>query len=221
MTAPEREPDFLIANHFLDRCEDFEHAGKKVLASRLGYRINIRFVQSFFGRVFNHPHAVFTPEMLRPELQDASIFADGMDNIVATQKRVAKMYFDDGSMAQACPPLRALLHLMLHDSWEGKGLAHPDVRKLFTRKNLITSDWYAGRLKAKQAIDRALWRRHTVPLDKFLKRASHANEAERLGIAVRLAGARRMLAEVEGANYWQTLYGTLGAEPIEAYSLPG
>ncbi|MBP9902356.1 MAG: hypothetical protein KBH45_12905, partial [Verrucomicrobia bacterium] len=221
MTAPEREPDFLIANHFLDRCEDFEHAGKKVLASRLGYRINIRFVQSFFGRVFNHPHAVFTPEMLRPELQDASIFADGMDNIVATQKRVAKMYFDDGSMAQACPPLRALLHLMLHDSWEGKGLAHPDVRKLFTRKNLITSDWYAGRLKAKQAIDRALWRRHTEYLDKFLKRASHANEAERLGIAVRLAGARRMLAEVEGANYWQTLYGTLGAEPIEAYSLPG
>ena len=36
----------------------------------------------FFGRVFNHPHAVFTEEMLRPELQDMDIFADGMDNIV-------------------------------------------------------------------------------------------------------------------------------------------
>ncbi|MFM2294204.1 MAG: hypothetical protein RLZZ350_617, partial [Verrucomicrobiota bacterium] len=53
----ERDPQFLIANHYLDKCEDFEFGGKKVLASRLGYRINIRFVHYFFGRVFNHPHA--------------------------------------------------------------------------------------------------------------------------------------------------------------------
>ena len=65
--------------------------------------------------------------MLRPELQDMDIFADGMDNIVATQKRVAKMYFDDGSIAQACPPLKALLHIMLHDEWEGKGLDQPGI----------------------------------------------------------------------------------------------
>ena len=68
-----------------------------------------------------------------------------MDNIVATQKRVAKMYFDDGSIAQASPPLKALLHIMLHDEWEGKGLDHPDVRKLFTRENLLASAWYAAR----------------------------------------------------------------------------
>jgi hypothetical protein len=86
MTPEERDPQFLIANHFLEKCEDFEHNGKKVLASRLGYRINARFVHAFFGRVFNHPHAVFTEEMLRPELQDLDIFVDGMDNIVATQQ---------------------------------------------------------------------------------------------------------------------------------------
>ena len=221
MTPEERTSDFLIANHYLDRCEDFEYAGKKVLASRLGYRINIRFVQAFFGRVFNHPHAVFTPDMLCPELQDREIFEDGMANIVATQRRVAKMYFDDGSIAQACPPLRALLHIMLHDIWEGKGLNHPEVRKLFTRENLIASDWYAARLKAKQAVDRGLWRRHVEYLDKFLKRASHVNEAERLGIAGRLAGARQRLTEVEAADYWKTLSGTLGAEPVEAYSVAG
>ena len=84
--------------------------------------------------MFNHPHAVFTDEMLRPELQGLDIFADGMDNIVTTQKRVAKMYFDDGSIAQACPPLKALLHIMLNDEWEGKGLDDPEFRKMFTRE---------------------------------------------------------------------------------------
>src|SRR5690606_33767761 len=109
--------------------------------------------------------------------QDMAIFADGMDNIISTQKRVAKMYFDDGSIAQACPPLKALLHIMLHDQWEGKGLEHPEVRKLFTRENLLASDWYHARLKAKQSVDRKLWRRHVEYLDKFQKRASHADEA--------------------------------------------
>jgi phosphoenolpyruvate carboxykinase (diphosphate) len=221
MTPPERAPNFLIANHYLDRCVDFEHDGKKVLASRLGYRINIRFVHYFFGRVFNHPHAVFTADMLRPELQDADIFVDGMDNILATQKRVAKMYFDDGGIEQACPPLRVLLHIMLNDEWEGKDLNHPDVRKLFTRENMIASDWYEARLKAKQTVDRELWHRHTEYLEKFLKRTSHAKEAERLGIAGRLAGAHQTLAQVEGPDYWQTLLGTLGAEPMKSGSVPG
>ena len=154
MSAEERDPQFLAASRFLEKCEDFTHNGKKVLASRLGWRINARFVHAFFGRVFNHPHAVFTEDMLKPELQDQDIFVDGMDNIVTTQKRVAKMYFDDGSIAQACPPLKVLLHIMLNDEWEGKGLEHAEVRKLFTRENLLASDWYAARLKAKQGVDR-------------------------------------------------------------------
>jgi hypothetical protein len=217
LTPEERDPQFLIANHYLDKCEDFEHNGKKILASRLGYRINLRFVHYFFGRVFNHPHTVFTEAMLKPELQDQSVFIDGMENIIATQKRVAQQYFADGSVKQACPPLQALLHIMLHDQWEGKGLEHPDVRKLFTRENLLASDWYAARLKAKQAVDRKLWKRHVEYLDKFLKRPTHADEATRLGIAGRLTNARTMLATVESAEYLGRLSGTLGAEPIEAY----
>src|SRR5213075_2652973 len=58
MDPPEGTPQFLISNHFLEKCEDFDHNGKRVLASRLGYRINERFVQAFFGRVFNHPNKV-------------------------------------------------------------------------------------------------------------------------------------------------------------------
>ena len=217
MTPEERNPQFLIAGHHLEKCEDFDHHGKKVLAGRLGCRINARFVHTFFGRVFNHPQVVFTEEMLRPELQNRDLFVDGMDNIVATQKRVARMYFDDDSVAQACPPLQALLHIMLNDEWEGKGLEHPDVRRLFTRESLLASDWYAARLAAKQKIDRQLWRQHVDYLDRFLKRASHAEEAVRLGIPDRLSRARKTLEEVETPAYPETLRGTIGAEPIELY----
>jgi hypothetical protein len=217
MSPEERDPKFLIAERYLDRCADFEHAGKKVMASRLGYRINGRFVRSFFGRVFNHPHAVFTDEMLRPELQGADIFADGMDNVVTTQKRVAKMYFDDGSIAQASPPLKALLHIMYHDQWEGKGLEDPVVRGLFARENLMASDWYASRLRARQSVERKLWREHVSYIEKFMKRTSHADEAKRLGIAARLERARKTAAEVEAPEYLAKLSGTLGTEPIEPY----
>ncbi len=218
MSAEERDPKFLIANRFLDKCSDFEHDGKKVLASRLGWRINARFVHNFFGRVFNHPQAVFTEAMLKPELQGKEIFVDGMENIVTTQKRVAKMYFDDGSIAQACPPLSALLHIMLNDEWDGKPLDHPDVRKLFTRENLLASPWYAARLAAKQKVDRKLWKRHVEYLNQFLRRPNYTDVSETLGIATRLTQARKTLEVVESSDYFKQLAGTIGAEPIENYA---
>ncbi|HWD19333.1 MAG TPA: hypothetical protein VHB20_08630 [Verrucomicrobiae bacterium] len=217
MSAEERNPKYLIDNHYLDRIEDFDWNGQRVLASRLGYRINSRFISAFFGRVFNHPKVVFTDEMLKPESQDAKIFADGMDNIVTTQKRVAQMYFDDGSVAQACPPLRALLGIMRDDQWEGKTLQDPAVRQLFTVEALLASDWYAARLAAKQKIDRQLWRRHADYLERFLKRTTHADVATRLNIPAQLVKARQMLAAIEAPAYLEKLRGTIGAEPLENY----
>jgi hypothetical protein len=166
--------------------------------------------------VFNHPHAVFTEQMLKPELQDMEIFADGMDNIVTTQKRVAKMYFDDGSINQACPPLKALLHIMLNDEWEGKNLADAEFRKLFTRENLLASDWYAARLAAKQKIDRALWKRHIEYLNQFLRKPNHADISGNMQIAERLTRARKLLEEIESPAYLQKLSGQLGVEPVGA-----
>jgi hypothetical protein len=156
--------------------------------------------------------------MLRPELQDMDVFVDGMENIVATQKRVAQMYFNDGSVEQACPPLKALLHIMLHDQWQGQGLENPAFRQLFTRESLLASDWYAARLAAKQQVDRKLWRRHIDYLDKFLKLPSHSDEAERLGIAGRLERAKKTFDHVNSPGYLESLRGTIGAEPLEAYA---
>ena len=93
MAPAERQPAFLIENGYFEKCEDFVFDGKKVLASRLGWRMTASFVRTFFGRVFNYPHAVFTEEILRPEKQDMAVFADGMDNIVSTHKEAAARLF--------------------------------------------------------------------------------------------------------------------------------
>jgi hypothetical protein len=213
MSVEERDPKFLIAEGCLEKCQDLTHLGKRVLSSRLGYRITHRFVRSFFGRLFNHPHVVFTEEMLRPELQDMNMFLDGMENIIATQQRVAEQYFNDGSIEFACPPLRALLHIMRDGNFEGKELDDSGFRALFTPENFLASDWYAARLEAKQRIDIRLWQRHVSYLQDFLKMANYADEAARLGIRARLATAKQTLAEVKGRKYLKHLQGTLGADP--------
>ncbi|KXU37591.1 hypothetical protein AXK11_01985 [Cephaloticoccus primus] len=213
MGTEERRPESLIAGGYLERCEDFEHAGRPVLASRLGYRITRRFVSHFCGRVFNHPHVVFSEEMLRPEKQSLDEFADGMDNIVSTQRAVAEHYFADGSIALACPPLRALLHLMRDGHYEGQTLADAAFRALFDTAAIRQSDWYRKRLDAKQRIDCAQWQRHCDYLESFLQRESYASEAQRLGIAERLRAARERLAHVQSPAYLAELHGTIGAEP--------
>ncbi|HEU4589112.1 MAG TPA: hypothetical protein VFS11_10710, partial [Gemmatimonadales bacterium] len=216
----ERDPKRLIEAGLLERLEDYEHNGRKVLASRLGWRITAKFVHTYFGRVFDNPTAVFTPEILRPELQDPDVFADGVDNIVEAQQRVAESYFEDGTIEDACPPLKALIHIMARGQYEGKDASHPDIRALFTREALLASDWYRERLHVKQARDVALWRRHVRSLTEFLARAGHRDEAERLGIAGRLAHARAELERVGGAEYLQSLVGTIGADPIHRATGP-
>ncbi len=214
MSAAEREPAFLIQNGYLEKCADFEHEGRRIHASRLGYRITEKFGRTFFGRVFTHPHSVFTDEMLRPETQDLAVFVDGMDNICATHERVAQSYFADGTIALACPPLKALLHIMAHGSFEGKGLEAPAVRTLFTRERLLASDWYAARLKAKQAADVALWTRHVRTLAAHVADPANAAAVAQLNLSARLAAAKAEAARVATPAYLESLRGTLGRQPL-------
>ena len=219
MTQKEREPEFLIEGGYLEKLQDFDWNGNKVLASRLGYRITQRFVNRFFGRIITHPHIVFSEEMLRPELQDRDIFADGMDNVVVTQRRVAEHYFNDGSIEMACPPLRALLHIMREDQFEDTDLNTPKFRRLFTRESLLKSDWYARRLTQKQTLDVELWHRHVKYLEAFLSKESHAREAVRLGIGERLNFAKQQLKTVQNSRYVKQLRGTIGVDPA-AHVIP-
>ena len=214
MTSSERSAANLIADGCLERIADFEHGGRTVRASRLGYRITSRFVRIYFGRVFTHPHTVFSDEMLRPELQDRDIFSDGVDNIVATHKRVAESYFKDESIELACPPLRALLHIMVYGSFEGHGLDSAEVRGLFARDRLLASGWYASRLDAKQKVDQGLWKRHVASLEQFLDEPRYADVSKSLRLADRLSLAKATLASVEAPNYAAGLKGTLGRQPL-------
>lgn len=215
MSPAERNAKTLIADGCLERCPDLEHDGKIVPASRLGYRITRRFIRIYFGRVFAHPHVVFTEEMLKPELQDMAVFADGIDNIVTTHRRIAESYFNDGSIAMACPPLRALLEIMVNGKTsEGLTLTDYAVRELFTREHLLASAWYADRLDAKQRADASLWRRHVESLELFLDQPYYADIAARMQIADRLKHARAEKARIDSGGYRENLVGTLGVQPM-------
>ena len=216
----ERDPEVMIKNGELEKVEDFEFEGKAVLASRLGYRITQRFVHTYFGRVFDNPAAVFNEELLRPETQDMNVFVDGVNNLVEAQQKAALAYFKDGSIEQACPPLKAVLHVMAYGHYEGKTMADPDLRALFTREALLESDWYRARLLIKQEREVALWTRHVSSLEQFMKRPGYEHEAARLNISARLERARAELERVSGSAYLDELVGTLGADPILAKNLP-
>ncbi len=208
MRVAEREPEFLIANGFLEKLEDYERDGQKVLASRLGYRITPLFVDRFLGRIFEVPGAVFPEELLRPERQDEAMFAEGIHAIVESQRRVALNYFEDGSVGFACPPLKALLHIMAHGHYEGAGVGDPAIRRLFTREATLASDWYKERLRAKQEIDKALWNRHVAALEEFAREGGIGIDLPAL-----LAEAKRRQARVHAAAYLDELAGTIGADP--------
>jgi hypothetical protein len=210
----ERDPRRLIEAGHLERLADYEYAGQRVLASRLGYRITAKFVHTYFGRVFDKPTAVLAEEILKPETQDPAVFADGVNNIVEAQQRVAAAYFEDGTIEDASPPLRALLHIMAHGQFEGKDANHPEIRALFTRESLLASEWYQERLAVKQQRDIALWERHKRSLSEFLARAGHRDEAKRLGIPARLEHARAELERVSAREYLSALVGTIGADPV-------
>jgi phosphoenolpyruvate carboxykinase (diphosphate) len=210
MRVHERDPEFLKANGCLENVSDFCLDGRTVLASRLGYRITPLFAERFLGRIFETPAAVFTEEMLRPEKQDIVQFAAGVDAIVEAQARVARQYFEDGSVEAACPPLKALLHIMADGTYQGKGVEDADVRGLFTREYLMESDWYGERLRTKQSRDMVLWTRHVGALERFL---TGGDVLRGVDIDSRLAEACRQLARVSGQGYLKELTGTIGADP--------
>jgi hypothetical protein len=218
MRVAERDPEFLRRQGFLEKVEDLTLGRRTVLASRLGFRITSLFVDRFLGRIFETPGAVFPAELLRPELQDLELFATGVDAIVESQRRVALYYFEDGSVEAACPPLKALLHIMAHGSYQGAGVDAPHLRALFQREALLASDWYQERLRVKRKRDTALWRRHAAALERF--RAGSDSPA-RCGLGLeerdlqdRQDLVRHELERVSGPAYLRELRGTIGADPF-------
>jgi len=214
LTPREQDPAWLIARGYLEALEDFDHNGQRVLASRLGYRITKRFAHAFLGKIFDSPMAVFDEAMLKPETQDREAFVEAIQHIVASQRRVAQGYLDDGSIDDACPPLQALLHIMAHGEYQGKDLSHSEIRALFTRESLLASDWYRERLDLKQQRDIALAERQVAYLKAFLEAdARERCDPDQLApCRALLSQAQAELARVSSPAYRESLWGRLGAD---------
>ncbi len=214
MSVEERLPKYLIENGYLEKIENFEYQGELIEASLLGYRITIKFVHHFLGRIFSNPDAVFTEEMLRPELQDMETFVLSMKNLSVTQKRVARGLMTDGTYEALCPPLQALLKIMVDGNFEGKDRSHPDFRSLFTRGYVLGSDWYRKRLLVKQQRDTAFWMSNISYLENVLTLKNYEETAKILGLTGRLEHACKQLKHVQSEAYLDELFGTIGADPL-------
>ncbi len=213
MDEDERDPAYLIANGYLERVEDFEFEGKKIPASRLGWRVTPLFAAHFLGRLFDTPAAVFPDEVLRPELQSLSDFADGVLNIAEAQERVARMYIEDGSIEAAIPPLEAILRVMAEGSWKGKGLENPELRALFGREYVLGSGWYRARLERYRDREAAYLEESLLRIRETLqKRGGDPDAAKRLKRSLEAAEAK--LALVRKPAYLEALVGTIGRDPL-------
>jgi hypothetical protein len=123
---------------------------------------------------------------------------------------VARDYFEDGGIEAACPPVKALLHIMAYGEYEGKRADDPRIRDLFTRESLLVSDWYRERVWTQQALDVALWTRHRDAVEKF---SASGMEESHIDLQDRIAMALKRLRYVKSEMYLRELTGTIGADP--------
>ena len=210
----ERKPEFLIREGHLEKLEDFDYDGKKILASRLGYRITGKFARTYLGRVFENPDAVFNDEMLKPETQDMESFADGINNIVEAQKRVAQRYINDGSIEAACPPLKALLYIMATGQYNGKTVDDPEIRKMFTREYLISSDWYKERLLNLQNSDIKHWEKIEKYLNNYLTESVNLDSKSIDAIKEKIKIVEANIEQAKSEQYLKDLEGTIGFDTL-------
>ncbi len=212
LSPKERSAKWLIEKGYLEKVQDFTHNGQEVPASRLGYRITARFLHAYLGKLFDDPVGIFDEAMLRPETQSLDDFAEGVMHIAEMHQKVAQGYLADNSVNDACPPLKALLHIMAEGQFEGKDLSHPEIRALFTAEYLLGSEWYQERLAIKQQRDLELARQQVAYLDSFLNSTTCCEPDLRVDCEARLHRAKTRVGEIESPAYLQGLHGSLGAD---------
>jgi len=219
LESHERDPDYLIKEGSLEKLEDREFEGKPVSVSRLGYRITQKFIRNYFGRVFDHPLSVFDDQMLKPETQDEAAFYEGIQYICAAHKKVALRYLEDGTYEDLCPPLQSLVNIMANGNDNGRDISHPEIRQMFTKDNLLQSDWYHQRLIAKHDADLELMQKHLAYIDHWESLPNSEQEAERLGLCERREWVEKQIRQMQSNDYLNQLTGTIGLQPSNRDSI--
>ncbi len=214
MDPEEKDPAFLIANGYLEKIEDFDYQGRRIPASRLGYRITSLFATTFLGRIFDTPSSVFPEDFLKPELQDLAEFVDGVENIAEAQAKVARDYLADGSVEAAIPPLQAILHVMAEGRWNGKTIDDPEVRRLFDRESVLASDWYRERLERYRDKQVTFLERSIIEIRRARSDGRFTDPAFAPRLDKTLKAAEKELRAVLDPAFVEGLAGTLGADPL-------
>jgi phosphoenolpyruvate carboxykinase (diphosphate) len=210
----ERDPVRLIQEGSLEKLEDFDYQGVHVPASRLGYRMTDVFCYKYLGKIFDEPQTVFSEEILRPERQSLEAFVDGVQNIASGHKRTALNYFQDGSIEDAIPPIKAVLSIMAYGDYQGHTLESSAVRDLFKKETILSSDWYNMRLKNKQRIDINLIQKKIDNLEAFIANPINISVIKEFHYDSRLESAKETLRYYQSDAYLEALKGTIGASAI-------
>lgn len=210
----ENDPKEMIEKGFLEKVPDFSFQGEKLNTSYLGYRITRRFTHEFLGRIFTDPVSVFPEDMLKPELQDEAEYADSIKNLVEAGKLIAKRYFDDNSIEKACPPLKALLTIMVEGNWKGNGINDQEFRSLFDPSKILQSDWYTDRLKTRINVTQNYWESRIDYLNNFMKDPINKISCEKLSVKQRHEFCINALAKLEDKSVaMERIRGCLGTDP--------
>ncbi len=210
----ERNPIKLIQEGSFEKLEDFDHNGVRIPASRLGYRMTNVFCYKYLGKIFDEPQTIFDEEILMPEKQSLEAFADGVLNIANGHKKAAMNYFQDGSIEEAIPPIKALLNIMVNGEYQGHSLESTEIRDLFKKETILSSDWYAMRLKNKQRIDIALMQKKIENLEAFIANPINESVIKEFEYEERLQSARESLIKYQSDSYLASLKGTIGAAAV-------
>jgi len=210
----ENSPQKMISDGLLEKVPPFSYKGENLPTTHLGYRITRRFTHEFLGRIFTDPVSVFPEDMLKPELQDEDQYADSIKNLVEAGKIVAQRYFDDGSIEKACPPLKALITIMVKGEWEGKKITDSDFRELFDPKNIMLSDWYQERLKTRIKVTKNYWESRIEYLDQFMADQKNKESIERLSIKDKKEFSIDALSRLKDqSESIKRIHGCIGTDP--------
>lgn len=214
LSEEERDPQRLISEGSFEKIKDFEYQGMLIPASRLGYRMTDIFCYKYLGKIFDEPQTIFEDWILKPEIQSLEAFADGILNITNGHKKAAMSYFEDGSIAFAIPPIKALLHIMAYGSYEGHLVDASEVRSLFDRDVVLSSEWYQSRLLNKQNVDVLRTKKIIENLEAFMLNPMNKSIIKVFKYDNKLDEAKKLMDYYKSDLYFKTLMGTLGAEPI-------
>ena len=215
LSKEERDPETLLKHRLFEPVEDVTLSdGTIVPARRLGYRMTKRFARRYLGRIFDNPETIFNESMLRPETVDRDAFVDGVQYIMEAYERVAKTYFDDESVEEACPPLKALLHIMAFGEYEGRDETDPGIRNMFSRDAMLASDWYKQRLVTQQEREVAMWTKHCQTIEAYLESQNDLEGDFLATLSQRHEVAKEKLQHVQRPEYLDELVGTIGATPF-------